>query len=432
MADTLAGDLDTWREVLACLADSHPPAVAAAACTCTVLRGLCAEERVWRRCCALWWRRTSSGSSDPPDGWPLACLGLTSHRAAHLALQGLGLDVMGLWACTTRQPGGQLVRLRCDGAKITGTALLLEARLPPAMDAPMAVLWRDGEEMIGVTFTEVRAGTEVGSGGGAPSVRMDVRLQGEGSGDSEAALVAHGADEFTVAVRRSRQPSLLARMASLATQASAGGPGGSSHTFRRVVPQSQEAAARLCGGEEQSVLRQVCGLCCAPYGSHGMEILQVSLESVDSDSDGPAGGSGRPPFRGLCVLGRKVTGDRNVPAGETSFVADVQRDVPLEEVLADGRPMISFIPTGHNMMVDLEQRPVARVYPAKGQINKIPGVWEPEWVDAFLLVYDNGWFSMLWQDSDRAWRHIMDFTPLAIPHGWGELPEHGEGGYSTA
>lgn len=87
---------------------------------------------------------------------------------------------------------------------------------------------------------------------------------------------------------------------------------------------------------------------------------------------------------------------------------------------------------GHNMMVDLEQRPVARVYPAKGQINKIPGVWEPEWVDAFLLVYDNGWFSMLWQDSDRAWRHIMDFTPLAIPHGWGELPEHGEGGYSTA
>lgn len=118
MADTLAGDLDTWREVLACLADSHPPAVAAAACTCTVLRGLCAEERVWRRCCALWWRRTSSGSSDPPDGWPLACLGLTSHRAAHLALQGLGLDVMGLWACTTRQPGGQLVRLRCDGAKV--------------------------------------------------------------------------------------------------------------------------------------------------------------------------------------------------------------------------------------------------------------------------------------------------------------------------
>lgn len=136
---------------------------------------------------------------------------------------------MPLLACRLRCCRARLTPCPPARRQITGTALLLEARLPPAMDAPMAVRWRDGEEMIGVTFTEVRAGTEVGGSGGAPNVRMDVRLQGEGSGDSEAALVAHGADEFTVAVRRSRQPGLLARMASLATQASAGGPVSGGH-----------------------------------------------------------------------------------------------------------------------------------------------------------------------------------------------------------
>lgn len=156
----------------------------------------------------------------------------------------------------------------------------------------------------------------------------------------------------------------------------------------------------------------------APYGAHGFEFLQVSLQYEKPR----VGWEDRP---GMRLSGTKITGDPNVPALAVSFVADIQTQVPVQELLTDNRPLVAF-PQGGPIIVDLSQRSIAGIYRAKGQINRVPGVWEPEWVGAQLLVYHNRWFSVLWQDIGEQWRHIIDYSPLNIPCGWAAGSDTGE------
>jgi len=68
---------------------------------------------------------------------------------------------------------------------------------------------------------------------------------------------------------------------------------------------------------------------------------------------------------------------------------------------------------------------VVAVYPrCAGQINLEPGVWQPSWVPASLLVYRPGAvtglgphaaspiaFSLLWMDRGAPVRHVIDYAP---------------------
>jgi hypothetical protein len=165
-------------------------------------------------------------------------------------------------------------------------------------------------------------------------------------------------------------------------------------------------------------LAQCVGLFTAIYGPHGSEILHLSVEEA------VGGDAGNPPRLKLKAL--KVTGDRNVPAGNHSFVIDLSHSLDFaEEMLRDTRPVAVMSPAQPNASVLLnftERRPsIAKWYRGKGQINRIPGVWEPEWVDCSLIIHDEllpstgARCTVVWDDAGSLhWRHAMDINPLVV------------------
>lgn len=71
---------------------------------------------------------------------------------------------------------------------------------------------------------------------------------------------------------------------------------------------------------------------------------------------------------------------------------------------------------GVPQVVNLAARRIAARFPALGQVNADPRVWRPELVPAQLLLYDGDspHFSLLWDDAERPWRHLMDFRPVHV------------------
>ncbi len=178
------------------------------------------------------------------------------------------------------------------------------------------------------------------------------------------------------------------------------------------------------------------GLYYAIYGSHGLEILQ--LDRIE----------GTTQYRAL-----KLTGDPNVPANQISFRFDCNpdncrpgpydshRDDPFPTATGP-RPILCFEIDGiiPNMEVQLERRPVCTVISnAQGQINRNPRVWQPEWIQATIVMYDYGLdvgssvensarsvenrldeseravFSVIFEDEGEDYRHVMDFHRSSLP-----------------
>lgn len=192
------------------------------------------------------------------------------------------------------------------------------------------------------------------------------------------------------------------------------------------------------------------GLWVAPYGSHGLEILHLrTVMGAPSVAPSPAYSSGRlkasfnrdrevrqllasqelensnsspnqknqqlpiPRLEGL-----KVVGDANVPASKLSFVVDSSQQFSATERLAlDHRLVVAFPPEGA-VIADLNLRSdnIAGWYRGMGQINRIQGVWEPDWVGIDFLVYKSGpvGFSVLWDEQGEVIRHIIDFVKLDL------------------
>ena len=101
--------------------------------------------------------------------------------------------------------------------------------------------------------------------------------------------------------------------------------------------------------------------------------------------------------------GLKVVGDANVPASKLSFVVDSSQQFSATERLAlDHRLVVAFPPEGA-VIADLNLRSdnIAGWYRGMGQINRIQGVWEPDWVGIDFLVYKSGpvGFSVLWDEQ---------------------------------
>ena len=93
----------------------------------------------------------------------------------------------------------------------------------------------------------------------------------------------------------------------------------------------------------------------------------------------------------------------NVPAGRLTFVAALGASAaPPDGGASDGsdnddddgggggggggggaRPILGFVSGGAFARVRLRERDVAATHPAVGQINQVPGVWNPQWTGAW-------------------------------------------------
>jgi hypothetical protein len=163
-----------------------------------------------------------------------------------------------------------------------------------------------------------------------------------------------------------------------------------------------------------SPLAALRGLWVAPYGSHGLEIIHLHRAA---EGDEAAEGAQAGPIKGA-LLGLKVVGDANVPAGHLSFAVEPQRLDPARMLALDQRLVVAF-PASGAVITHLAQRSagIAAWYRGRGQINRVPGQWAPDWVGVDFLVYHSGstvGFSVLWDEKGEAIRHIIDFTPLKL------------------
>jgi hypothetical protein len=169
------------------------------------------------------------------------------------------------------------------------------------------------------------------------------------------------------------------------------------------------------------------------YGPHGTEIIYLTFEKL-SEMHPPL--RQRLPSRDqwdtceYVVTGRKITGDANVPAQQLSFILNPRLAIMNLQRIARGEhflpisfscpsphslsllpivlsPAITFLSTEDLNFVSIIDRlpAIASCYKgplsvhlflslpsphpstAFGQINRHPGVWYPEWLRAYLLVY---------------------------------------------
>lgn len=168
-------------------------------------------------------------------------------------------------------------------------------------------------------------------------------------------------------------------------------------------------------------VERITGLFVAPFGSHGLELLHISLvENEGRISEESSQANDDEPY--YVIDGLKVTGDPNVPAAQLSFTVDVTHSYEFHSwIVSDRRPIIFF---SNNGVVDAtlmseRQANISAAYRGKGQINRLANVWDPEWVDLTLVIYTNptvsngATFSIVWDDVGEAYRHLMDFLPFS-------------------
>ena len=67
-------------------------------------------------------------------------------------------------------------------------------------------------------------------------------------------------------------------------------------------------------------------------------------------------------------------------------------------------------------MLNLAARNVAARFPAVGQTNQDPRAWRPQYPPAQLVLYEGvaPRFSLLWEDAQRSWRHLMDLFSVNL------------------
>jgi Cyclin D1 binding domain len=169
-------------------------------------------------------------------------------------------------------------------------------------------------------------------------------------------------------------------------------------------------------------VNSITGLFVARYGSHGLELLHISL--VENDERVLEGSDSlNSDLKELfyVVNGLKVTGDPNVPAAQLSFTVDVTHTKDFYSwINADTRPVIVFSEDGVTNVTLMSERQnnIRAAYRGKGQINRVPDLWDPEWVDLTLVIYtdssvaNGSSFSIVWDDIGETYRHLMDFVPF--------------------
>eukprot|EP01038_Epipyxis_sp_PR26KG_P013459 gene13459-18055_t len=166
-----------------------------------------------------------------------------------------------------------------------------------------------------------------------------------------------------------------------------------------------------------SKLEYCLGLYRATYGSHGLEIIHMSLHSSVSQYFLHQHIASEVNFGDIQLHGLKITGDPNIPASKISFCIDINAVQNIAFLLEnDNRLAVGVTEQGEPHLISIHERMNNMVLWIKGfgQINRDPLVWNPEWVSCNFILYRNSTvqFSILWDDGLEPFRHIMDFVSM--------------------
>lgn len=143
--------------------------------------------------------------------------------------------------------------------------------------------------------------------------------------------------------------------------------------------------------KDQEAIKSCLGLFVAPYGSHGLELLQVTLSSA-AELCRMGFEVVLPPTRHdleVVLQGLKIVGDPNVPADKQSFIVDLSQPVdPRRQLEEDPRMVVVFPASGQPQVVDLRTRlrHITGWFRGWGQINRNPQNPLYEWMGLSLLV----------------------------------------------
>ena len=180
----------------------------------------------------------------------------------------------------------------------------------------------------------------------------------------------------------------------------------------------------LHGKVESAILSDISntlGLVTGKYGSHGLEILHIGLyNSIDDPFPKPSTDIGKLHLRGL-----KIKGDPNVPGWELSFAIDLTLNYHIDQTIAaDNRIVLNFNTVTQIIDIDTRRVHISKWYRGFGQINRIPGTWQPEFEPCSMIVYNkplsssesggvpNVLFSILWEMPGEDFRHMIDYNAL--------------------
>ncbi|RYH09256.1 DUF3506 domain-containing protein [archaeon] len=200
---------------------------------------------------------------------------------------------------------------------------------------------------------------------------------------------------------------------------------GASNEFSKVLKpmphRIQISSICPAAGEITALVQGCLGLFTAPYGSHGTEILHLSVHTQSMPS---AIQNSELDFGLLQLHGLKITGDPNVPASQLSFCVNLLSLLDIHDALQqDQRPVVMFPsllqPPAVISLLDRSAHMLlwARGY---GQINRDPRVWSPEWVGCGFILYKTSLpdslarFTIVWDDESDMFRHGMDFKALSM------------------
>lgn len=372
---------DAW---VAVLKHAEPVAVRACAGVCIELTIASRDEDLWRHLCIE--REVALGlPAGMAEGWLEGLrktAGLSSYRALHTLLEETGAcGGVGQWRSTSRQPAGALLvsewtesGLMCE---LTRRASLAEDHTLGLRTDPVFCL-RFVEEFMGPASRAVRVHKQI-------TVFSDYVSTPRG----RQAQIVFGRDGRSVDVDFGRAlgqprfpPGVPAVLHGLDAQAS-------TEHFERLEgagcwpgrPVRQPPELALVGAGELS------GLYLARYGSHGLEVVQVCVldeGEADSDAFDPCDVDERKPRR---LVFRKVIGDPNVPSGKATFVVPLQtvptppyvRAAAGERDAQLGSREVLPVHRSHLAASGLPPNELVSVTGGLMQLNRIAGVWAPEW-----------------------------------------------------
>lgn len=193
-----------------------------------------------------------------------------------------------------------------------------------------------------------------------------------------------------------------------------------------ALPHPTQAMFPLPAGfSAAAALERLAGLWTAWYGAHGPEIVHVWFEESLLKHGGVTAHEEPDHLPRPRLVGCKVTGDPNVPANQWTFEAQAAE---MRSGRWDGhgtwqdqdellyRPIVKF--SGLPTLVDMREREVQARFCCQGRINHDPANYKPEWVPAQLITYEGpkAMFSVLFDDLQERFRHIMDFEPVPLPY----------------
>ena len=191
---------------------------------------------------------------------------------------------------------------------------------------------------------------------------------------------------------------------------------------RQALSSSSVTALQSMYPPHFSKLLELQGLCTGTYGGHGNEILHCGItrnkETLSGNNYLSHFGADELFLRGL-----KIQGDRNVPGWQMSWAVRIMNTVDIQHtLLSDDRPIIQS-----QWIMNKTERLhlIEYCFEGFGQINRVPGTWDPEWENILYIVYkrpltaaesrnreDGTIFSVIFCPEDTAFLHIIDYRAL--------------------